>query len=159
MLSTIGAFIIGIGVLLYVMNALQAMASGGAAGANPWQAPSLEWATASPLPNYNFANLPVIASHTPLWDERGLGKVTGIDDTHREVLVTSLLDAHPEHRYPLPGPTIWPFLLAVTTTFGFAGSVFNMWDAIRGGLACAILLIGWFWPRREVDLLSPETQL
>ncbi len=159
MLSTIGAFIIGIGVLFYVMNALQALASGGAAGADPWQAPSLEWATASPPPNYNFPNLPVIASRTPLWDERGLGKVTGIDDTHREVLVTGLLDAQPEHRYPLPGPTIWPFLLAATTTFGFAGSVFNMWDAVWGGLACAIPLIGWFWPHREIDLLSPETRL
>ena len=33
-------------------------------------------------------------------------------DDRREVLVTTLMDAEPHHRYVLPGPSIWPFLTA-----------------------------------------------
>ena len=42
----------------------------------------------------------------------------------REVLVTYVLDAEPDHRYPMPGPSLWPFLTAVATTVLFIWSIF-----------------------------------
>ena len=43
---------------------------GAAAGANPWDAPTLEWSVPSPPPPYNFAVIPTVASRHPLWEER-----------------------------------------------------------------------------------------
>ena len=39
-------------------------------GANPWDAPTLEWATTSPPPEYNFAEIPVVGHRDPLWAEK-----------------------------------------------------------------------------------------
>ncbi len=68
LLATIGAFILGVGVVLLLWNILQAFRHGERAGDNPWDAWTLEWATTSPPPAYNFAALPPIDSARPLWD-------------------------------------------------------------------------------------------
>ena len=40
------------------------------AAANPWDAPTLEWAVSSPPPPYNFAVIPTVATRHPLWEDR-----------------------------------------------------------------------------------------
>ena len=92
----------------------------------PGKPARFEWAAASPPAPYNFANLPVATSRYPALDtpdERAV--VTGMRNDRREVLVTTLMDAEPHHRYVLPGPSIWPFLTALGVTIGFVGSVFR----------------------------------
>ena len=60
------------------------------AGPNPWGAPSLEWATSSPPPVYNFAHIPVVESSTPLWDSEGeLPVVSGLRVDEKEILLTT----------------------------------------------------------------------
>jgi cytochrome c oxidase subunit I len=66
--ETIGAFLMGLGVLLLVVDVLRALRSSARATDNPWNAWTLEWATSSPPPAYNFGTLPPIASSRPLWD-------------------------------------------------------------------------------------------
>ena len=84
---------------------------GAIAGDNPWEAASLEWATSSPPPRYNFAEIPVVTGRDPLWDEPAERPVvTGLRSDRREVLITHLSDAAPDHRLRIPGPSIWPLL-------------------------------------------------
>ncbi|MCA1644377.1 MAG: cytochrome c oxidase subunit I [Chloroflexi bacterium] len=66
--ETIGAFLMGLGVLVLVWDGVRALRRGREAGDNPWNAWTLEWATSSPPPAYNFAALPTIASARPLYD-------------------------------------------------------------------------------------------
>ncbi|HVA25206.1 MAG TPA: cytochrome c oxidase subunit I, partial [Chloroflexota bacterium] len=68
LLATLGAVIMGISVLLFIANVLRSMRSGRPAGDNPWDAWTLEWATPSPPPPYNFAVIPTATSRRPLWD-------------------------------------------------------------------------------------------
>jgi cytochrome c oxidase subunit 1 len=68
MIVTIGAFIQAIGILIFVYNLLWSYFNGEEAGPDPWDAWTLEWATSSPPPNYNFAVTPVVHSRRPLWD-------------------------------------------------------------------------------------------
>jgi cytochrome c oxidase subunit 1 len=68
LLATVGAFVMGLAVLMFVANVLYSMFFGPPAGDNPWDAWTLEWATASPPPEYNFAELPQVTSRRPLWD-------------------------------------------------------------------------------------------
>ncbi len=56
------------GVLCWVVNALWSYFKGKPAGNDPWDAWTLEWSTASPPPDYNFATIPVVRSRRPLWD-------------------------------------------------------------------------------------------
>jgi cytochrome c oxidase subunit I len=152
-LATLGACIIAIGGIIFIVNVLQSRKHGLIAGNNPWAADSFEWATASPPPNYNFEHLPVATSRYPLWDpEEDRTIVTGLRNDRREVLVTTLMDAEPQHRYVLPGPSIWPLLAALGVTVGFAGSVFNAWYIVYGSVLSGIAFIGWFWPHRPVEL-------
>jgi len=67
-LATVGAFIMGVSVLVFLANMFRSMRLGTPAGDNPWEAWTLEWATASPPPAYNFAVIPTVTSRRPLWD-------------------------------------------------------------------------------------------
>ncbi len=68
LLITIGAFIMGLAVVVFVGNVLWSLRFGRPAGDNPWEAWTLEWATSSPPPSYNFASIPTVTSRRPLWD-------------------------------------------------------------------------------------------
>jgi cytochrome c oxidase subunit 1 len=65
---TIGVFFQIIATLIFVGNLLYSMFKGKLAGNDPWDAWTLEWSTASPPPEYNFARIPVVRSRRPLWD-------------------------------------------------------------------------------------------
>lgn len=67
-LVTIGAFIQGIAIVLFVANLIISYFKGTKAGNDPWDAWTLEWSVASPPPDYNFARIPMVRSRRPLWD-------------------------------------------------------------------------------------------
>jgi cytochrome c oxidase subunit 1 len=68
LLSSIGAYILGIAVLPFLGNVWISWRRGEPAGDNPWGAGTLEWATTSPPPEHNFHALPPIRSERPVWD-------------------------------------------------------------------------------------------
>ena len=63
-----GAFFQTIGTLIFVYNLVWSYFKGPAAGADPWDAWTLEWSVSSPPPEYNFASIPRVSSRRPLWD-------------------------------------------------------------------------------------------
>ncbi len=69
-LSSVGALVQGIAVLLFVWNVIVSLRRGAVAGPDPWDAWTLEWSTASPPPEYNFAEQPLVRSRRPLWDAK-----------------------------------------------------------------------------------------
>ncbi len=68
LLSTIGAYLLAVSVLLFVVNWIWSVNKGRPAGDNPWQAGTLEWSMPSPPPPYNFRLIPLVRSSDPLWD-------------------------------------------------------------------------------------------
>ena len=68
LIVTIGAFIQGIAILVFVANLVYSYFKGPKAGNDPWDAWTLEWSVSSPPPAYNFASIPVVESRRPLWD-------------------------------------------------------------------------------------------
>jgi cytochrome c oxidase subunit 1 len=70
MISTIGSFILGTGVLVTIINVVRSLKVGAIAGPDPWKANTLEWFTTSPPPVNNFDTIPRIRSVEPMKDIR-----------------------------------------------------------------------------------------
>jgi cytochrome c oxidase subunit I len=148
LLSTIGAFVVATSVLLFVVNAVTSYVRGPVAPPDPWGAASVEWATRSPPPVYNFEHIPVVESRTPLWDLNGeMPVVTGLRVDDKEMLLTTVVAATPDVREPVPEPSLWPFIASIVTGILFVCSIFSPWSIPVGAIPLAIALTAWFWPK------------
>ena len=87
--ETIGAFLMGMAVLVLLWDGLRTLRHGARAGDNPWNAWTLEWATSSPPPAYNFVALPPIVGPRPLWDLAHEG--SGVTGQGSEIAVHRLV--------------------------------------------------------------------
>ena len=151
LISTLGTFVLGIGILLFVINVFYSLRRGEAAGNNPWGADSLEWSTASPPPNYGFARLPQVRGRHPLWQQqdvfegddrtgRLLAGLSGWPLTWRAAMTTTVLDAQPLEIFRVAGPSIWPFVTAIGLMLIFTAEIFSLRSLVLAG---ALIMIGW----------------
>ena len=161
-ISSLGALLLVAGGAMLIYNIVRSLKAGAIAGDNPWNADSLEWATTSPPPVYNFLQLPIVEGRHALWDRTFPPPVvTGVSSEKREVLVTDVLEAEPVHRDKFPEPSIWPFLTSVATSVMLVALIFTPWGLPFGAIPVTIALIGWFWPKRParehvVKLVAPD---
>jgi cytochrome c oxidase subunit 1 len=157
LLATVGAGVVAISIAVFAVNVLVSLRRGALAGADPWGGPTLEWATSSPPPPWNFQAIPVAEHREPLWSEGGLlPAATGLRSDRREILVTSALDAVPENRHEHPAETVWPLLMAAATGVLFIGAAFTPWAYVGGFVLSSICFAGWAWPRggKEDEMAS-----
>ncbi len=162
LLSTIGGLVLGLGILVVIVNFLKSVRSGAVAGPDPWGGESLEWATSSPPPPYNFLEIPTVRSLEPVWDQP---EIRHLDQQVRdpanvllghETLGTSVMDADEESVLPMPHGSYVP----VTTALGMAGIFAGLLTGVVPvtviglGVATAGILF-WFRVREH----EPEARL
>ena len=146
--ASLGAILMACGVIGFIADAVRALRAGEAAADDPWRAGTLEWATSSPPPHSNFLRPPTVAARDPLWDNApDQPVVVGLRPDVRDVLVTHVLDAEPDHRVEFPKPSMWPLLTAIATTALFIWSIFTPWAVVYGAVPVFVTMVGWFWPR------------
>ncbi len=152
LISSVGSFIIGAGVLLFVIDVVRTFRFSVDHGSgNVFGAGTLEW-----LPSglYSARSIPVVRGRYPLWDNPHLAReveegrhilpcsATG----HRESLVTSPMRAEPQYLQIVPGPSPWHFWAAVLTAAAF---LLVTVQAYWAGLVCGALAIAavfrWAW--------------
>jgi cytochrome c oxidase subunit 1/cytochrome c oxidase subunit I+III len=157
-LATVGAVILLVSVLLLLLNVARSLKHGGYAGPNPWAADTLEWSTSSPPPPYNFLHPPCVVSRYPLWTRAtGEPRVLGLRIDRPDVLITQVLDAAPDHRVELPGPTLAPLFAALSTGLMFVISIYTPWGVVIGAVPLCLALAVWYWPRTPFkEELAPE---
>jgi cytochrome c oxidase subunit I+III len=161
LLASIGAAVIALSMLIFVVNVAVSLRNGVLAGDNPWGGETLEWAASSPPRPYNFAHIPVVSGRAPLWEEPDeMPVVTGLRTDVRDTLVTTMLDAEPDSKHRHPIPSSWPFITAIATTILFVTLIFTPWGAVIGTPLFLLALLGWGWPRgrdkREQQLVENE---
>jgi cytochrome c oxidase subunit 1/cytochrome c oxidase subunit I+III len=167
LITTLGSVLFGIGVLMLIYNVLHSLRHGVTAGANPWDASTLEWATPSPPPPYNFAVIPTVASRHPLWEDR-LGQPQDqrsyieaglVLDHGKEALGTTTLDAEPNVILKMPRDTLVPLYLAFSMTIVTIGlASVNWWVVAIGGACTAASILTWLWPEARLgETVVPAT--
>lgn len=158
MITSIGSFVFAVGVLLLLVNVWKSLKTGAVASDNPWDAPTLEWATSSPPPPYNFAVIPTVASRHPLWEDRLADEPARSSvskglllDKGKETIGTSALDADPDMILEMPEDSYAPVLLTVGLSILFVGMLLKAWSTTGVGIAVtAVALLFWMWPRRQL---------
>jgi cytochrome c oxidase subunit 1/cytochrome c oxidase subunit I+III len=107
MVSTVGACFMGLASLLLVANIAWSLRRGKVAGVNPWDAWTLEWATTSPPPHDNFAEVPPVTGRRPLWD-LAHGKDPSDPRTTKP---------KPERTFDKGAVAVWSFIASETAFF------------------------------------------
>src|SRR5439155_9221918 len=70
LVATVGSFVIATSILVFIINVIRTMRRPERAGADPWDARTIEWTTPSPPPEYNFAEIPLVTSRDDLWHRK-----------------------------------------------------------------------------------------
>lgn len=150
MVSTIGAYMIAVGVLVFLVDLVRNFRPMGQENAgNVWKAGTLEW-----LPSHSFGlrSVPLVTSREPLWDqpnlvedvEAGRYYLPNAPTGGRSTLVTSALEARPEYVLELPGPG-WSPLLAALGTAGFFLLLTFKLTVLAGACGVFALVMIWLW--------------
>lgn len=161
LIISLGSVVFAMGTLITLYNVWRSARHGEKAGADPWGADTLEWATTSPPPDYNFDAIPVVASRHPLWDQRPLPvAMSGADPptralgregaADRSTALTGGLRADPAEHFPIPEESLLPLLLALGIAVFFVGLLVKFALVGAVGLALGIAgLLAWAWRTGE----------
>jgi cytochrome c oxidase subunit I len=159
LVETIGAFTIAVSILVFMANWVISRRRGREAGADPWDARTVEWLTTSPPPPHNFDEIPVIHARDELWhrkyaeDHRGIpvevvrgGAADREPGTMGEIHDEPV--AHDDHGgghgIHMPSPSYFPLIAALGLPIICYGLIFAAIPlVVAGGLVTLAGLYGW----------------
>jgi cytochrome c oxidase subunit 1 len=154
LVSTIGSFVLAIGVFLFLVNIFKTTRSGELAPGDPWDARSLEWMTTSPPQEHNFDSIPTVHALDEFFhrkyeeDDAGdLVPVADYDDIMSDIKAKKSKNIH------LPAPSYWPIVLALGLPIIAYGIIFERLLAVGGA---AIVFLGAYGWALEPSMSGPE---
>ena len=146
--ETIGAYFLGAGLLLVLVNLAVSRFRGRPAGDDPWAGDTLEWSTSSPPPEYNYAVIPIVTSPYPMWDvadrEEDARRLSRGELTLEGHLTpaSTVLDADLDEVVEMPSESWMPIVLAATLAALFALVLTEHYVAAAGALVLALAAVG-----------------
>ena len=141
MIATVGSFLIAFSVLLFICNVIASIRSKKISVSDPWDGRTLEWMLPSPVPPYNFAELPIVTERDDFWHRKY------VEDDNGEVSPILPGDARVEiskggHRtIHMPSPSFWPLVASVSFPLIGFGLIY---DIALIPLGIAVLLVGLY---------------
>jgi cytochrome c oxidase subunit 1/cytochrome c oxidase subunit I+III len=157
--ETVGAYLLTAGLLLMTANLVVSRFRGAPAGDDPWDGPTLEWATTSPPPPYNFAVIPKISSPYPGWDTEDrledsarLARGEMVLDRGHETPASTAVDAEFDEVLEMPSDSALPITLALALSGIFVMLLTGHWTTalVFAGLSL-VVVAAWHLHEPEED--------
>jgi cytochrome c oxidase subunit I+III len=134
--ESIGAYLLAAGLLMVVVNLAVARFRGERVGNDPFGGDTLEWATTSPPPPYNYAVIPKVTSSYPMWeredreeDTANLARGRKVLEQGHETPATTTVDAEWDEVLEMPSSSPWPLVLAIAISGMFTMVLLKQWIA------------------------------
>ncbi|WP_131782804.1 cytochrome c oxidase subunit I [Legionella gresilensis] len=167
LISSIGSFIMAAGIATILLDFFLHFYIGQPAKTNPWNADTLEWATATPPNPYNFISLPDCSTRHPLWDAPTLPK-TIAEGKHalavashgrRETWGTDPITGKVSEIIHLPGNSWLPFFTALAIGAACIALISRNYNlALFNSLVCFLLLFRWAWENGTHPKAAPDAK-
>jgi cytochrome c oxidase subunit 1 len=126
LISSIGAFSMTVGTLVFLYNVVVTASRGEKAPADPWDGRTLEWSIPSPAPEYNFAQTPLVRGLDALWVEKMAGN-------------KEMTPAEPLGDIHMPSPSILPLVMSLGLFIAGFGFMYHMYTAVVIGMGITIV--------------------
>ncbi len=156
LVSTGGAYLMALGVLVFVVNLLRSMRAGEPAGSDPWGGGSLEWTLPSPPAIFAWERPPRVGGRHPAWEgnveEPGASRQAreALDRAPvgwRATLATDVLTGEPESVQWLPSSTLQPLTAALALLLVFFGVLVKIYLlTVAGLIGLFAAVIAWLLP-------------
>lgn len=150
--ATVGAFVIALAVLVFMVNWTVSRRRGALSGLDPWDARTIEWTIPNPTPEYNYATTPVIRTLDEFWHMKYTEDADGrpVRRPEADALVARLDEAgrNPSEPIHLPNPSYFPIIVAAGLPLIGYGVIFHTGIVGKALIAVGALvtlggLIGW----------------
>ena len=147
--STVGAFILALSVLVFIHNVVTSWIKGERAEADPWDGRTLEWSIPSPPPEYNFAEIPTVHDRDDWWAQ----KRRKVERPGAPLPVAGGSGyGGEEHAIHLPQPSYWPIVVSIGLLIGGYGLIYNVAVTAVGAAIGMISVYAWsFEPVNEPE--------
>ena len=154
LISSIGGFILAIGFVVIILDVILHFRFGSKASQNPWNADTLDWATATPPGAYNFISIPTVKTRHPLWEDPNLpveiaeGKyaLAELDHGRREVLGTDPVTAKVSELVHLPTNSWIPLQIAIAIGVVCISLLTGSYLlALFAAIVAMLMIFRWSW--------------
>jgi cytochrome c oxidase subunit 1 len=170
-IETLGAFIIALSILVFIVNAIKTTRSKEMAPPDPWDARTLEWTIPAPPPAYNFAEIPVVHARDDFWHRKytedengrlvripagGSDEASGLAEHGGGGTTTTEHDDHGGggghddghggghgHGIHMPSLSYYPAMAALGIMIAGYGAIYHWWIGAIGGLLVLAGIFGW----------------
>jgi cytochrome c oxidase subunit I+III len=134
LVETIGAYVLAAGLVIVAVNLVISYFRGERVGNDPWEGDTLEWATTSPPPAYNYAVIPRVTSAYAMWDRddrdadiRDLSRGERVLEQGHETPASTVVDAEWDEILEMPSSSPWPPVLALSLAVIFVFVLLRQW--------------------------------
>lgn len=147
LVSTVGAFLMGIGTLVFLINIIATARKPVSAPADPWDGRTLEWAIPSPAPEYNFKQTPLVRGLDALWKEKMAGN-------------KEMTPAEPVGSIHMPSASILPLVMSVGLFISGFGFMYKNYYVAAAGIVVTFIAMflrsvyddhGWHIEKEELE--------
>jgi cytochrome c oxidase subunit 1 len=154
-IESIGAFVIALSVLIFLVNAVRANLGPRSAPVDPWDARTLEWMTASPPKEHNFDAIPAVHSidefyHRKYEEDDETGEFRQIA-TAEELLAQQ--EARADRHIHMPSPSYWPLVVAFGLPVVAIGLIYMRAISVVGAVIVLFGIYGW---AQEPSVADPD---
>jgi cytochrome c oxidase subunit 1 len=142
--ETVCAFILGLAFLIFYVNIIKSLINGERAPADPWDGRTLEWATSSPPPPYNFGNIPDVRARDQFWVTKyGRAGSRGVAMYAAGQIPKPAPEAPPTEPIHVPPPSFFPVVIAAALFVMGLGWIVWWWRLVAlGAIALFLGVVG-----------------